>query len=197
MREASQPAVVGLFVGGKARRMGGAAKALLPAPGTGEPLAARLLRIAAQVGLSVVIVGAVSDDALPPSAAVLPRLADVPAGVGPLGGLGALLAHAGNRPAIALACDMPYVSAELLHKLASTPCESAVLAARDPASGKWQSLFARYSPALVLPSLHDALAQHERSFQAVLARVDCRELALSSDECAQLRDWDCPADIER
>lgn len=175
--------------------MGGVSKALLPAPVTGEPLAARTLGLARALHLDAVLVGAVDDAALPPSAAALPRLRDDPEGIGPLGGLAALLAHAGARPVIALACDMPYVSAALLDKLARTPCASAVLAARDPATGKWQPMFARYAPAETRPALAAALAASERSFQALLARTSCTELVLSPAEHAELRDWDSPADM--
>jgi molybdopterin-guanine dinucleotide biosynthesis protein A len=193
----SSRALLGLFVGGRGQRMGGVFKALLVAPGGAETLAARSLRIAREVGLDVVIVGAVGAADLPPSAAALPRLADAPAGVGPLGGLGALLTHAAARPALALACDMPYVSAALLAKLAHTPAAGAVLAPRDRATGKWQPLFARYDPPQVRAALEAALAAGERSFQALFARLSASELPLTEAEHAELRDWDHPHDIER
>lgn len=197
MHDSSNAPVLGLFAGGKARRMGGAPKGLLPTPGSGEPIAARVVRIAGEVGLEVVVVGAAPDQALPPSAAALPRLGDDPEGVGPLGGLSALLAYAAERPAIAIACDMPYVSAALLDKLARTPSDAAVLAARDHGSGKWQPLFARYASALVRPVLATTIAEGARSFQLLLRRVSCQELALDAGEHAELRDWDSPEDIER
>ncbi len=196
IQDSPRAPVLGLFVGGKGRRMGGAAKALLPAPGSGEPLGARLLRLAEAAGLPVVLIGDARASDLPPSAATLLGLHDRPAGIGPLGGLAALLAHADPRPALALACDMPYLDAELLKKLAYDPRPAAVLAPRDRATGKWQALFARYDPRLVRPALEATLAAGERSFQQLFARLPCTELLLDDAEHAQLRDWDYPADIE-
>jgi molybdopterin-guanine dinucleotide biosynthesis protein A len=182
--------VLGVLAGGRGSRMGGRDKGALPAPGTGEPLLPRLLRIAAEVGLDAVVVGGAGV----PGARLL---ADEPAGVGPLGGFHALLGHAGERQVIALACDLPYLQLELLARLAREPSAAAVLAARDPESGKWQPLFARYDAPRVLPVLRAALARGVRSFQAVLAELEVQELAISPEERAELRDWDAPDDLLR
>ncbi len=175
--------------------MGGAQKALLLAPGERETLVARLVRIAREVGLPVVLVG--GDGTLGAQLDALPRLVDAPAGIGPLGGLSALLPRAGARPGIAIACDMPFVTAELLARLAAHPSTAPVLAVRDPEVNKWQPLFARYQPSSVLPALEAALQHGERSFQAVLARLPVEELQLSEAEHQQLRDWDTPDDVSR
>jgi molybdopterin-guanine dinucleotide biosynthesis protein A len=181
--------IVGVFAGGRGRRMGGVDKALLPAPDGEETLIARLLRLAQQAGLDSVVVGG--------SAAHDAPLADEPPGIGPIGGLCALLAHARGRPAIALACDLPYVSAELLARLAGAVSGAAVLVPRDAPSGKWQPLFARYDSARVLPVVRAEIARGTRSLQALLGAVHVEELALTEAEHAQLRDWDEPADMQR
>ena len=64
----------------------------------------RTVRLARALGMDVALVGA----AAPYAALALgvPRLDDAPPGVGPLGGLAALLAWAGARPAIAVACGV-------------------------------------------------------------------------------------------
>ena len=109
--------LVGVFVGGSARRMGGIAKGLLPTA-DGRSVVGRLLDVTREAlpGASIVLVGSsASYDAL-----AVPSLADTPSGVGPLGGLRALLAHAealGFSHALALACDMPLISASLLQRL--------------------------------------------------------------------------------
>jgi molybdopterin-guanine dinucleotide biosynthesis protein A len=176
--------------------MGGGSKALLVAPGSSrEPIAARMLRIVRDVGLEMVVIGAVPDGALPAGVVELLRLPDAPPAVGPLGGLGALLAHAGARPVIAVACDMPYVTAELLAKLARAPSSADVLAPRDPQTGKWQPLFARYATAQVHAALVATLAAGDRSFQALFTRLRCEELPLDKAEHEQLRDWDLPSDV--
>jgi molybdopterin-guanine dinucleotide biosynthesis protein A len=181
--------LLGVLAGGHGERMGGRDKAALLAPGGGETLLARLLRLGRAAGLQVVVVGGRGVPGVP-------RLDDDPAAVGPIGGLCALLSHARDRPAIALACDLPYASAELIAKLARMPCRAPVLAPRDAETGKWQPLFARYDSPRVLPALRAAIATGTRSFQTFLRAVDVQELSLDAGERRQLRDWDTPADLE-
>jgi molybdopterin-guanine dinucleotide biosynthesis protein A len=175
----------GIFVGGASTRMGGRPKGLLEAPGGGA-LVERWRRLFAGIGAEVVLVGA------NPAYAHLgmEALADAVEGVGPLGGLVALLERAGDAYAIAVACDMPYVSPALVARLAHAPPATAVA----PRSGKgWEPFFARYDAraALALASAHAAAG---RSMQSVL---DARgtELALTDAERAELRDWDSPGDV--
>jgi molybdenum cofactor guanylyltransferase len=185
---AARTVLVGIFAGGRGSRMGGFNKAELLAPDTGEPLRSRLVRIAAELGLDAVIAGG-------PSVPGRLVLEDDPKDIGPLGGLGALLAHAGDRPVVALACDLPYVQPVLLARLAHEPSPAAVLAPRDPETGKWHALFARYDPVRVRPALRAVTARGERSFQALLRELDVAELSLDDAEHAQLRDWDHPGDM--
>ena len=184
--------LAGIFAGGRGLRMGGVDKGQLIAPDTGETLIARLLRLAGQVGLDAVIVGGEGRES-----GGVQRLADEPSGIGPLGGLSALLAHAGERPAIAIACDMPYVDAALLERLATCVSAAHVIAARDPSTRKWQPLFARYDAPRVLPVLRADIARGVRSFQAVLRALEVEELPLSASEHDKLRDWDEPSDLAR
>jgi molybdopterin-guanine dinucleotide biosynthesis protein A len=186
--------VLGVFVGGQGKRMGGVSKALLRTPDGTESLVERALRVGREAGLTVVIVGAGDTGAID---ANVSRLMDDPSGVGPLGGLAALLAHAKQRDAhaIALACDMPYVSAALLAKLANDPRDAAILCPRDAVSGKWQALFARYTPEPALLALHATLDAGQRSLQALIERAGGLPLTLSTEEHALLRDWDTPQDV--
>jgi molybdopterin-guanine dinucleotide biosynthesis protein A len=184
--------IVGIFVGGSATRMGGAPKGLLPAVDTGEALVLRSQRLARELGHVPVLVGAGAayHAALP----TLLQLPDQPEGVGPLGGLAALLRYAGDTPAIALACDMPYISAALLTRISAYPNHAAVVAARGQA-GFWEPLCARYDSPRVLPALQLALEEGVRSFQTLLRRLAVAELALSDAERRELTDWDAPDDI--
>jgi molybdopterin-guanine dinucleotide biosynthesis protein A len=168
--------------------MGGVDKARLLAPDSGEPLLERLLRLGRELGLECVVVGG-------DAPAGIAQLVDEPAGVGPIGGLSALLAYAGERPALALACDLPFVTGPLLARLAHTGCSAAVLCPREPTNGKWQPLFARYDSARVLPVLRAAVATGVRSFQTFLRTVEVAELELAEQERAQLADWDAPSDV--
>lgn len=180
--------LLGVLAGGRGTRMGGRDKSRLPAPDTGEALAARIVRLARAAGLECVMVGGTP---LPGVA----QLTDDPPGIGPIGGLCALLDHAGSRPAVAVACDLPRVTAELLQRITHETPKAPVLAPRDPATGKWQPLFARYDAARVLPALRAAVASDTRSMQTVLRSLDVHELALSPAERAALQDWDSPDDL--
>ena len=182
-------ALLGVLAGGRGTRMGGRDKAALPAPGGAETLLARLIRLGHGAGLEVVVVGR-------QAAAGVPWIGDDPAGVGPIGGLCALLAHAGARPALALACDLPHATTALIERLARTPSDAPVLAPRDLETGKWQPLFARYDSPRVLPVLRRAIAAGTRSFQTFLRGLEVQELVLDANERELLRDWDAPADID-
>lgn len=179
--------MLGVLAGGRGQRMGGLDKARLRAPG-GEPLLERLLRLGQELGLACVVVGGRA----PPGAVLL---ADDPSGIGPIGGLNALLAHAAARPALALACDLPYVTGPLLARLADEKSHALVVCPRDPETGKWQPLFARYDSVRVLPALRAAIAADVRSFQTFLRTVEVAELELSAGERALIRDWDEPDDL--
>lgn len=188
-----EPPILGVFVGGRSVRMGGRPKGRLPAPDTGEPIVERLVRVGREAGLAPVLVG----DAAPYAdlAPGVLRLADDPAGVGPLGGLAALLRHAGARPAVAVACDMPHVTAAVLRRVAEASATEPVVAARRGPDAPWEPMLARYDSARVLPALEAALAAGERSFQALLGSLPVHALPTDAAIEAALADWDVPDDL--
>jgi molybdopterin-guanine dinucleotide biosynthesis protein A len=185
--------VLGIFAGGMGTRMGGRIKGRLLAPHSAEMLVERLARIAREVGLQPVIVG--GGEHFTDLAPTLPSLMDAPPGIGPLGGLRALLAHAHEQLTITVASDMPYVTAELLLRLAHAPSTADVLLPRDPQNGLLQPYFARYQPQLCLPKLDAAIAAGVRSYQQLLKRLGVEELALTEAEWRELRDWDRVEDM--
>ena len=197
MEAAGNGVLLGIFVGGRARRMGGAPKGLLAAPNSEETLVERLLRVSQQAlgAHQILLVGRA-----PAYAGLgLSFVEDAPAGVGPLGGLCGLLDAAlerGNGAVIALACDMPHVSAELIGRLMTHAPAAAAVAPRT--DGKWQPLVARYEPCLALRAARAALAEGERALYCVLDRLggDAVELPLAAGEAALLRDWDEPSDLD-
>ena len=172
--------------------MGGKIKADLPTPDGAGTLVERWLANARSLGWPARLVGSQSGMA---SGVDVPRLDDDPAGIGPLGGLRALLGEVGDRPAIAVACDMPYVTSALLQKLAQHPATTPVVAPRERDADRWQPLFARYDPVRVLPVLDAALADSVRSFQGLFERLEVAELMLDDGERGALRDWDTPQDV--
>ncbi len=174
--------------------MGGVVKGNLPGPG-GARLLERLLAECrtALPDAPVVLIG----DAPAHADLGLRALVDAPAGVGPLGGLRALLLHArdtGAWGAVALACDLPYLSSRLIARVATESPEAFLLAPREGAL--WHTLVARYS-VLSLPAVDATLGAGERALQRVVGRLGehARALALGPGELAELRDWDTPDDV--
>jgi molybdopterin-guanine dinucleotide biosynthesis protein A len=187
--------LIGVFVGGKSTRMGGLPKGLLQAPDRAETLLARALRLCAGAlpAAPRVLVGEASAYA----GFACPVLADDPAGIGPLGGLHALLLEAQRREVsqiIALSCDLPHFSQELLLRLTAEQPEARALAPRQ--AERWQPFFARYASFAALEGVEQTLAAGDRSLQRVLQRLEPAELLLSESERDQLRDWDRPEDIQ-
>jgi molybdopterin-guanine dinucleotide biosynthesis protein A len=177
--------------------MGGVAKGLLTAPVGKETLVERLLRVSHEAlgEHESVLVG------YAPAYAELGLsfVEDEPAGAGPLGGLRALLetaARRGNGSVIALACDLPYVNASLIARLAAHARQATAVAPRP--DGIWQPLVARYTPQAALFAAGTALAAGERALHCVLDRLGSGavELPLAPGEDALLRDWDHPDDLD-
>jgi molybdopterin-guanine dinucleotide biosynthesis protein A len=184
------PDLGGILVGGRGRRMGGVAKGLLFAP-SGETLMARWQRLFTELGWPSVIVG--QHEAYAGTA--IERLEDDPPDIGPLGGVVTLLTRADQGRAIVVACDMPFVSIELLAKLASHPSGAAALAPRR--NDLWEPLFARYDAPRVLSAAKTRAHGGEHSLQGLLDAVGTDTLPLESHEWSELDDWDRPEDITR
>ncbi len=184
-----EKAVAGIFVGGRGARMGGRAKGLLAGP-DGRPLASRLCEVAAPLA-EVVLVGEASAYA----ALGVPSIADQPVGIGPLGGLIALLAYASDRTVLTLACDMPWVSRGLLRCLLRAASGASIVAPR--LQGVWEPLCARYDPSRTLPLAMEHAARGVTSLQRLLEAAQSAPLPESAYDAAELRDWDTPEDAAR
>jgi molybdopterin-guanine dinucleotide biosynthesis protein A len=168
--------------------MGGRPKGLLISP-DGVPLVERWSTLLRAVGVRAVLVG----EAGPYVHLGLEHVADDPPGIGPLGGLAALLRLGGSSRVLALACDMPFVSRELIEHLRATPAPGPILAPKR--NGRWEPLCARYEPARVLPLAVAQAASTDHSLQRLLDHAGAVPLSLSPKEEQQLRDWDTPGDV--
>ena len=186
--------VVGLFVGGRGSRFGGIAKGNLRHP-SGVRLVERLASVCrtALPEAPIVLVGERAEY----GDLGLTTLPDEPRGIGPLGGLRALVSLAakeGYDAAIALACDMPFVTIELVSRLACAEPTALALAPRR--DGRWEPLVARYAVS-TLPVLDTAIAAGEHSLQKIFARLgdEAHALFVEEKEMLALTDWDSPEDL--
>jgi molybdopterin-guanine dinucleotide biosynthesis protein A len=184
--------IAGVFVGGAGTRMGRCAKGMLEAPGGGT-LLERWIGLLSGLGIErVLLVGRHQAYA----GFGLEVIDDDPAGIGPMGGLAALLKRSGKGSgasrALALACDMPFVSAGLLARLLAAP-DAAVVAPRR--GGRWEPLCARYEPERVLPVVARRIAAGAHALQPLLDEAGAVELPLELNDEDELQDWDAPKDV--
>lgn len=180
--------VAGIFVGGRSSRMGGGPKGLLElAPGV--TLVGRWRALFERLAIPAVLVGEHAAYAH----LSIPTIADEPH-AGPLGGMLALLAHAGDRMAIAVACDMPFVSDALVKRLAFAPRAPGAPAIAARREGRWEPFFARYDAPLVLPIARAEAAAGRLSLKGLLEAAKAGELVLADAEAEELDDWDTPED---
>jgi molybdopterin-guanine dinucleotide biosynthesis protein A len=158
-------ALVAVLAGGRGRRLGE------PKPLAdlgGEPLIARPLSAAAGAGLPAVVI-AKAGTPLPALAVPVWREPDEP--IHPLLGIVTALERA-DGPVVAVACDQPFVTDELLARLAAGP-EAAVTV-----DGRLEPFPARYDLA-ALPALRAALAR-EASMRATLTELAPRAIAVDA-----------------
>ena len=183
------PPLLAIFVGGASSRMGGKPKGLLRAP-DGLAIVERWRSLATTVGLPPVLVG----EAAAYAHLGIETIADGRPDAGPLGGLVGLLRSRAEAQIVAVACDMPYVTAALLKRLALTEASAAVLAPWRDDDERYEPLFARYDRVRVFPLAERQLAGGDRSLQKLLRDAGTQPFALSDEEWPLIADWDQPAD---
>lgn len=108
----AHPVAAAILAGGKATRLGGADKAALRLGG--ERIIDRQLALLRQVADPVFVVSAHADRFIDLGIAVVP---DLMAGIGPLGGILAALQSSPRPRTLIVACDLPYLTLPLLHRL--------------------------------------------------------------------------------
>lgn len=136
-----------------------------------------------------------------PGVSGLPAVREPSPGSGPLGAIGAgaeaLRSAGGSRPALVLACDLPFVTESVLRTLAQWPGAGSVV----PVVGGWpQPLCARWSAAHLAAAkdLADAGGRAMRTLleQPDIALVDETQWPGRLDRRA-LADVDTPDDLAR
>ena len=153
--------VAAVLAGGRSRRMG-SAKALVELGG--RPLLAWALAAAVGAGLETVVVAKPGSELPPLDVPVWPEPAQPSH---PLTGVIAALERAAPRAVVVLACDMPFVPAELIARLARLDAPAAA-----PVG---EGFPARYESA-ALPVLRAGL-EREAPLRAVLAELAAVEVS--------------------
>lgn len=171
--------------------MGGRAKGNLATP-EGVTIVAKLRAACEAVGARVVLVGSAASRE-PYAADGLQGIDDDRRAEGPLAGLVALLSSAKDARAVALACDMPFVSEPLLRRLVEDPSEARALAAKR--GDTWEPFFARYDAAKMLPLALTAAHNGKLGLQSLLDEAGAQPFAMTPDEERALVDWDTPNDV--
>lgn len=186
-RGAFVAATVGILVGGKATRMRGVAKGLLPTA-SGEPIVTRTALVFRCVNADAVLLG----DATRYADTGLPWLPDEPGIEGPLGGLLALLRRAGTTRVFLVGGDMPFVTEALAVRLARSVDTQDAAAAHD--GERFLPLFSAFSGDAIRTRVEAIVKGGARSPSEVLRALDAARLALSTEELAELADWDTDDD---
>ncbi len=198
-----------ILAGGKASRLGGIAKGLLPGD-SGIAIVARLIAELAAAGITDVVISA--NDPQPYAGFGRPIIADVHGEIGPLGGIEAVLQHLAPRCdcLVLLPCDLPNITAQEILKLVraqQTLPERIVVAGtaeadgtrRQPA-GLGEHPLCAVVPVRVLPQVSAAIAAGSygvgrlwRSLDAVQVPIDDPARLLNINTPEDLRGWRGPA----
>ena len=170
--------------------MGGLAKGLLASP-DGPRIVDRWRGLFEAARIPCVLVGRRPEY----SGVPLETLDDAPGGIGPLGGVLALLLHARGRAryVITVGCDMPYVTSSLVARLVAAPDAVAVA---PKIGGRWEPMLARYdvAGAFAIADARMRMGEGGRSMRGLLDALGAQVLALAPDDEKLLNDWDEPAD---
>lgn len=173
-------------------------KGLLSLPGSEELILEALVRRGRDAGFDPVLVGEAEPYAQLAQGVL--RLDDDPQGAGPLAGLHAALRHAlrtGRARLVAIACDMPFVTAEALEQVRDHRSEAIVLAPKRAPDAPWEPMLARYDAVRLAETLTEAISRGERSFQKLFATIEVEALPLTAELERALEDWDRPEDVTR
>jgi molybdopterin-guanine dinucleotide biosynthesis protein A len=179
-----------ILAGGDSRRMG-QDKAVLMLDG--KTLLDRVTATMQQVFPKVVV------SVRQPRAGVeVPQVCDEPSASGPLAGLIAGLAQAGTPWVFAVACDMPFVSRDVVTHLAAL---RKGFQAVVPVVGGYHQPLAAFYAASALETMRASLAAGDRSLRGTLEKLDVRyvseaELREFDPQLRSFFDLDTPQDFQ-
>lgn len=168
----------------------GRPKGLLQMP-DGRTVLEHVVSAARQLTSRVVILG--SGFPLPASLARIAVLPDALECRGPLGGLCALLEHAGPHWALLVACDMPFIEGSLLARLCAhcRPDTDAVVFERAVDSGYYHPCCAAYHPR-ILDVVEQQLHNGRGSMHALLSSISKTVLCPTARQVRMLTNINTP-----
>lgn len=130
----------------------------------GLSLLAHTALAALDADLPVLVAGRARPDAWPLEAVAFAE--DAEPGLGPLGGLATALRHT-NVEVLALACDLPLLTADAVRWLRAQLERGNEHGLIVVSNGKWEPLFSLYRPAC-LPLIEARLAEGKRSLHGLI-----------------------------
>ncbi|NOS99541.1 MAG: molybdenum cofactor guanylyltransferase [Phycisphaerales bacterium] len=179
--------VAGVLFGGRSVRMG-VDKALLA--WGGATMLESVIAAARAVASECVLLGDLH--APPPSLTGCRRLPDAILGIGPIGGLAALLQHFPGRWCLLLSCDIPAVTPDVLRHLADAVEPGASIVAYRSENGI-EPCCALYHADL-LPAVQRALNRGQHSLHRVIQTSDSVILPAGDETRRALRNVNTPDD---
>lgn len=179
--------VTGLILAGGRSRRFGRDKALAEVEGV--PMIVRAHAALDPLCQTVLVATGERPRAYPVAARVV---TDAVPDAGPLAGLSAGLAAAEAPWLLALACDLPFVTAAALRPLLDAAADGVDAAVAVDAAGRRHPTCALYRVASVRGVADEQLAQRALALRALLDRLRVREVALGA---VALRNVNAPTDL--
>lgn len=164
----------------------------------GRTLIERTVDVARSLSTDVVLLGEPPFE-MPAALRGIEILPDRIGGIGPIGGLDALMASRIGRDCVLLACDMPRICESVLARLAVTVGGFDAIVPRTPSSAGGE---ARLHPccAMYRASARGAVGMSieagEYAMMALLERLRVSPLDVSVAEAALLENWNFPSDVD-
>lgn len=182
-----------ILAGGKASRMGGIAKGLMPGE-SGISIVGRLIAELVAAGIADVVISA--NDPQPYASYGLPIIADVHREIGPLGGIEAVLQHLDSRfdRVVLLPCDLPAITVQEILKLLQVQKERPDRIVAAAASDGEHPLCA-VVPLAVLPKVSAAIASGAYGVGRLWKSLGC--LTVQFDDASRLLNINTPDDLRR
>ena len=166
------PLAAAILAGGRASRLGGINKGTLTVGAL--PIIDRQLETLRQVASHLFVVG--RDDAVW-TARQLTVVHDAVPGAGPLGGIYTAVLHSPCERTLVVACDMPFLSVDLLHRMAAVDGADVVIPRSSRGREPLCAIYARTCAADIAARL--AEGKYEASTLPAGARI--AELAVEDD----------------